>query len=172
MKEPEGFRGFVESRYGALVRFGTLLCGDPGRGEDAVQDALLKTLRAWDRLDLHGDGDNGAEAYTRKVMTHAAWRSARRRWWGERPTDELPEHPAPDAYAEADTADAVRRALTALPAQQRVVLVLRYWGQLSEAEIADQLGCSVGTVKSRASRAIASLRASGLLDESFEGGAR
>ncbi|NHC43764.1 SigE family RNA polymerase sigma factor [Motilibacter aurantiacus] len=172
MKEPEGFRGFVESRYAALVRFGTLLCGDPGRGEDTVQDALLKTLQAWDRLDLHGEGGNGAEAYTRTVMTHAVWRSARRRWWGERPTAELPELADADAYAAADTADAVRRALAALPAQQRVVLVLRYWGQLSEAEIADQLNCSVGTVKSRASRAMASLRASGMLDESLEGGAR
>ncbi|NHC13069.1 SigE family RNA polymerase sigma factor [Motilibacter deserti] len=172
MKEPEGFRGFVESRYAALVRFGTLLCGDPGRGEDAVQDALLKTLRAWDRLDVHGEGETGAEAYTRTVMTHAAWRSARRRWWGERPTAELPEHAGADEYAAADTADAVRRALAALPAQQRVVLVLRYWGGLSEAEIAEQLSCSLGTVKSRASRAIAALRAGGLLDETFEGGAR
>ena len=159
MREPEGFRGFVESRYAALVRFGTLLTADPGRGEDLVQDALVKTLRAWDRL--HPDGN--PEAYTRTIMTHASWRAARRLWRGEHPTGELPEQPGPDVYREVDTADAVRRALASLPAQQRVVLVLRYWDHLSEAEIAHRLGVSAGTVKSRASRALAHLRSSGLL---------
>ena len=159
MREPEGFRDFVESRYAALVRFGTLLTADPGRGEDLVQDALVKTLRAWDRL--HPDGN--PEAYTRTIMTHASWRAARRLWRGEHPTEELPEHPGPDVYREVDTADAVRRALAALPAQQRVVLVLRYWDHLSEGEIAHRLGVSAGTVKSRASRALAHLRSSGLL---------
>ena len=182
MREPVGFRAFVEARYPSLVRFGTLLTGDPGRGEDLVQESLVKTLQAWDRLhrnvlddvgasSLRADGtDGGPEAYTRTVMTHAAWRAGKRRWWGERPTAELPEHAAPDAYAEADTADAVRRALAALPAQQRVVLVMRFWGDCSEAQIADALGVSSGTVKSRASRGIAALRASGWLDDAIVGG--
>ncbi|RKS75593.1 RNA polymerase sigma-70 factor (sigma-E family) [Motilibacter peucedani] len=180
MREPVGFRAFVEARYPSLVRFGTLLTGDPGRGEDLVQEALVKTLHAWDRLHsdavddarpVRPDGtDGGPEAYTRKVMTHAAWRAGKRRWWGERPTDELPEHAAPDAYAQSDTADAVRRALAALPAQQRVVLVLRFWGDYTEAQIADALDISSGTVKSRTSRGIAALRATGWLDEAVVGG--
>jgi RNA polymerase sigma factor (sigma-70 family) len=128
---------------------------------------LLKTLRAWDRLGPDAD----PEAYTRAVMTHASWRAARRRWRGEHPTEVLPERAGPDAHAHVDTADAVRRALAALPAQQRVVLVLRYWGQLSESEIAAQLGISAGTVKSRASRAMESLRSSGLLADTVGGSA-
>ena len=63
-------------------------------------------------------------------MTHASWKSARRRWRGERPTAELPEQADRDVYANVDTADAVRRALAALPAQQRVVLVLREAGRV------------------------------------------
>jgi RNA polymerase sigma-70 factor (sigma-E family) len=167
VREPAGFRGFVESRYGALVRFGTLLTADRGRGEDLVQDSLVKTVRAWDRL--YPDGD--AEAYTRRVMTHASWRASRRLWRGERPTGELPERAAPDAYGTVDTADAVRRALASLPAQQRVVLVMRYWAHLSETEIAAELGVSAGTVKSRASRALAALRTSGLLSDTVGGDA-
>ena len=162
MREPEGFRSFVEARYASLVRFGTLLTADPGRGEDLVQEALVKTLRAWGRL--HPDGN--PEAYTRTIMTHASWRAAKRLWRGEQPTGHLPERAGPDvsdAFSEIDTADAVRRALASLPAQQRVVLVLRFWDHLSEAEIAGRLGISAGTVKSRASRALAHLRSSGLL---------
>lgn len=159
MHEPEGFRGFVEARYPALVRFGTLLTADQGKGEDLVQEALVKTLKAWGRLHPHGN----PEAYTRTTMTHASWRAARRMWRVEHPTEVLPERAAPDVYRDVDNADAVRRALASLPAQQRVVLVLRFWDHLSEAEIAARLGVSPGTVKSRASRALAGLRGSGLL---------
>ena len=74
---------------------------------------------------------------------------------------ELPERCGPDPYESKDTAHLVLTALRALPAQQRVVLVLRYWAALSEQEIAAQLGCSPGTVKSRANRALAALRAQG-----------
>lgn len=170
--EPRGFRSLVEARYSSLVRFGTLLCGDRGRGEDLAQDALIKTLRAWPRVGL-GEGD--PEAYTQKVMTRAAWRAPRRKWWGERPTDRLPDlvdRAGSDAFARLDPADAVRSALATLPAQQRVVLVLRFWVHLTEAEIAAELGCSTGTVKSRASRAVAALRGSGLLDETVGGETR
>jgi RNA polymerase sigma-70 factor (sigma-E family) len=161
VREPEGFRDFVVARYPSLVRFGTVLTNDPGHGEDLVQVALVKTLRAWRRL--HPDGD--ADAYTRRVMARDAWRAGRRRWRGEVPTAELPERAADDAYDRFLDRDAVDRLLGRLPAQQRVVLALRYWGGLSEAEIAEQLGCSVGTVKSRASRALATLRAAGALTD-------
>lgn len=174
MHEPPGFRAFVEARYPLLVKFGTMLTGDPGHGEDLVQDALVTTLRRWSRLDLGGEGQ-APEAYVRQVMTHAAWRSAKRRWWGEPPTEQLPEHAGADAYALVDTSDSVRGALAALPRSQRIVLVLRYWSGMTEAEIAAELGCSAGTVKSRAGRGVAALRTSGLLadtDNSVGGGTR
>jgi RNA polymerase sigma-70 factor (sigma-E family) len=151
---PEGFAEFVRDRYPALVRHGAILTGDPGHGEDLAQEALVKTYRAWRRL--HPDGN--PEAYTRRVMVRAAWRAGRRLWRREVPTQEPPDRAGADPYDGTDTAHLVLRALRTLPAQQRVVLVLRYWRGLSEQEIAAELGCSVGTVKSRASRAVAALR--------------
>ncbi|CAN5346615.1 SigE family RNA polymerase sigma factor [soil metagenome] len=162
MAGPAGFAEFVGARYPSLVRYGVLLTGDRGHGEDLVQAALVKTYGAWRRL--HPDGQ--PVAYTRTVMERMAWRMVRRRWRGEVPTAELPELiDDVDAYAEHDRADAVLAALRTLPAQQRVVLVLRYWAGMSEAEIADRLGCPVGTEKSRAAWAVAFLRASHLLND-------
>ncbi|GAA1840593.1 SigE family RNA polymerase sigma factor [Asanoa iriomotensis] len=154
---PPGFAEFVSARYTTLVRYGTLLTGDQGRGEDLVQDALIKTYRAWRRLHPGG----APEAYTQRVMARAAWRAARRLWRNEVATDEVPDVAAFDPYESRDTAALVIAALRTLPAQQRVVLVLRYWGGLTEREIADQLNCSVGTVKSRVGRAMATLRRPG-----------
>jgi RNA polymerase sigma-70 factor (sigma-E family) len=151
---PDGFAEFVRDRYPALVRHGAILTGDPGHGEDLAQEALVKTYRAWRRL--HPEGD--PEAYTRRVMVRAAWRAGRRLWRREVPTLAPPERAGADPYDGTDTAHLVFQALRTLPAQQRVVLVLRYWAGLSEQEIAAELGCSVGTVKSRASRAVAALR--------------
>lgn len=165
MGTPDGFAEFVHARYAALVRHGTLLTGDHGHGEDLAQEALVKTYRAWARLHPGGDPD----AYTRRVMVRAAWRAGRRLWRREVPTAVLPERRAADPYEPRDTARLVLDALRVLPAQQRVVLVLRYWAGLGEQEIAAMLGCSAGTVKSRASRAIAALRrADGPLAEAFE----
>ncbi|WP_436530938.1 SigE family RNA polymerase sigma factor [Actinoplanes sp. HUAS TT8] len=163
MSDP--FGEFVAARYAALVRYGALLTGDRGHGEDLAQDALVKTYKAWRRL--HPDGD--PEAYTRQVMTRAAWRAGRRMWRFEIPAAVLPDRPDDGDFSERQsTADVVLAALRALPAAQRVVLVLRYWAGLSEQEIATQLGCSIGTVKSRASRAITALRrADGPLADAF-----
>ena len=98
-----------------------------------------------------------------------AWRAGRRLWRREVPTAVLPERRAADPYEPRDSARLVLEALRGLPAQQRVVLVLRYWAGLGEQEIAAMLGCSAGTVKSRASRAIAALRRfDGPLAEAFE----
>lgn len=165
MSGPDTFADFVHGRYAALVRHGILLTGDYGTGEDLAQDALVKTFRAWSRLHPVGD----PEAYTRRVMVRAAWRAGSRLWHREVPTEVLPERASEDPYAPRDTARLVINALRALPAQQRVVLVLRYWAGLSEQEIATMLGCSTGTVKSRASRGITALRAAdGPLAEAFE----
>lgn len=166
MRSDEEFREFVAGRYPALVRTARLLAPDPAQAEDLTQSALVRTYVRWHTLHAPG----AAEAYTRTVLVRLAMRATRRRWRGELATERLPE-PAgagADAYVEVDETDAVRRALATLPADQRAVLVLRYYAQLSEAEIAETLRCSPGTVKSRASRAIAALRAGGLLTDALE----
>lgn len=159
MRDDEGFERFVLDAYSGLMRRAFLLVGDHGHAEDLVQSALTTAYLHWRRI-------REPRAYLRTVMTRSAigWRS--RRWHGELPTDRLPDRPQPgDALADADLTDAVRRALMALPVQQRAVVVLRYFEDCPEAEIAEILGCSTGTVKSRASRALTALRAGGLLAE-------
>lgn len=158
----EEFATFVAARYRALVRTGLLLAGDFGHAEDLVQSALIRTYLAWGRLH---DPVN-AEGYARRTLIRLALRARQRRWTGELAAGQAPE-PArlvPGAGAPDDLALDVRRALAALPAGQRAVLVLRYLDDLSEADTARLLGISPGTVKSRASRGLASLRAAGLLD--------
>ncbi|MDQ1725707.1 MAG: hypothetical protein QOG52_2735 [Frankiaceae bacterium] len=160
----EEFSEFVRLRYDGLARLGHLLTGDRGHGEDLAQAALLRTYRAWPRITRPT-----ADAYVRTVMANLALRWGARRWHGERPTELLPDHlAAPDGTAHSDEGDAMRRLLATLPPPQRAVLVLRYFEDLSETDIAETLGCSIGTVKSRASRALASLRSSGLLDDTNE----
>ena len=161
MGADDEFREFVDSSYARLLRTAFLLTGDRWAAEDLTQSALTKTYFAWRRIE---DTDK-AEAYTRTAMVRLAVRWRRRRWSGERPTATLPESPTADRTAEVALADAAHRALAVLPAGQRAVLVLRYFHDCSEAEIAAALSCSVGTVKSRASRALETLRDSGLLDD-------
>ncbi|HEY7225582.1 MAG TPA: SigE family RNA polymerase sigma factor [Micromonosporaceae bacterium] len=154
----EAFAEFVAASYPGLVRTAYLLTGDRGHAEDLVQQCLLATYRSWSRVDEPG-------AYVRASMARLATRWRSRRWLGEVPTDPVPDARTDDPVAGVPEALAVRRALGALPAAQRAVLVLRYFDDRSEAEIAEMLHCSVGTVKSRASRALQSLRERGLLRE-------
>ncbi len=143
---------FVAARRRDLVRFGFMLSGDHSAGEDLVQEALVRCLPAWGRLD-----PQGVEAYVRKVMARLAWKARRQPLNPRsRPNDADPGL-ADIAEVSAELTD-LRRAIANLPPQQRVVLVLRYWQDLNEAEIAQLLGCRQGTVKSRASRAYAQLR--------------
>jgi RNA polymerase sigma-70 factor (sigma-E family) len=154
------FEAFVASRYGALVRAARLVAPDPSQAEDLVQSALIRTYTRWSSLR----DPVAAQSYTHTTLVRLALRGKRRRWWGERPTANLPERAATDEYAASDDADELRRALATIPAEQRAVLMLRYYLQLSEAETAAALKCKVGTVKSRANRALAALRDSGLID--------
>jgi len=160
------FAAFVAARYRALVRTGLLLTGDTGHAEDLTQSALIRTYLAWGRLREPAN----AEAYARRTLVRLALRARQRRWTAEVATAQLPENGTGSLADADDLVLDVRRALAALPAAQRAVLVLRYLDDQSEAETARLLGISPGTVKSRAARGLASLREAGLLDR--EGGRR
>jgi RNA polymerase sigma-70 factor (sigma-E family) len=149
------FREFVTSRSPALLRTAYLLGGDWATAEDLLQVALTKTYLAWLRLGTI----EAIEPYTRRVLVNTATSWWRRRWHGERPTEVLPDAPAPDGLDERLERDRLWRHVTALPARQRAVLVLRFYEDQSEAETARLLGVSIGTVKSQCARALASLRA-------------
>ena len=154
MGDDEGFREFVTARSPALLRTGYLLLGDRALAEDLLQTALVKAYRHWGRVTATGS----PEAYVRRIMVNE-----RRTWWRRNPGREVvggvPERPGPDVSSALAERDAVWRAVLTLPPRTRAVLVLRYWEDLSEAETATTLGCSVGTVKSTTSRSLAVLRA-------------
>jgi RNA polymerase sigma-70 factor (ECF subfamily) len=151
----EEFREFVAGRSPALLRTAYLLVGgDWASAEDLLQVALTKTYLAWGRIR-----DLGAvEAYARKTLatTVISWR--RRRWHGERATDELPETVRPDHSGTVVERDALWELVRRLPTKQRAVLVLRFYEDLSEADTAATLGVTTGTVKSHTSRALKALR--------------
>jgi RNA polymerase sigma-70 factor (sigma-E family) len=161
--ELHDFEYFVATRWGSLVRTAYLLAGQRDEAEDFVQNALARTYLRWERFESLEE----AEVHARTLVTRTALRAGRRRRHG----DELvpaPIDPGPDAGGRdgLELAERVARALALLTPEQRAVIVLRYWEQLSEAEIARAMRCSRGTVKSRSARAVAALRATGLLAES------
>jgi RNA polymerase sigma-70 factor (sigma-E family) len=161
MGEPEGFREFVAARSAAMLQSAWLLTGQQANGQDLLQTALAKTYPRWERLERQ----DAAEAYVRRVMVSLFISSRRRRWTGERPTGELPERPEiRDAYADAELRTDVARALDALPRRQRAVIVLRFFDDLTEAQVATAMSCSIGTVKSQTAKALAKLRTSGLAE--------
>jgi RNA polymerase sigma-70 factor (sigma-E family) len=136
------------------------LTGNRADAEDLLQAALAKTYRAWDRI-----ADPAAlDGYVRRAMvnTHISW--WRRRRLEEYPTDEIPDVPIGDHAADADLHEVVVRALNRLPSRMRAAVMLRYLEDMTEPEIADTLGISLGTVKSTVSRAVAKLRADTELD--------
>ena len=151
--EPDGFREFVAARSPALLRTAWMLTGDAQLAEDLLQTALARTWPHWSRIR-----DGQPESYVRKVMvrTQGAW--WQRRWRGETPVAQLPDTASGDPYPAADDRDALTRALRALPLRQRHVVVLRYYDDVSEADVAAMLGCSVGTVKSQAAKGLDKLR--------------
>lgn len=156
---PESFEEFVAARGATLWRSAWLLTGDGDLAEDLVQTALAKSWPAYGRVSDAGS----FEAYVRRVLvtTYATWR--RRRWWGETPVAEPPEGSTTDDAGELTQRRDVLTALASLSARQRAVIVLRYFDDLTEAETARQLGCSIGAVKAHHSRAIRAMRGSPLL---------
>jgi RNA polymerase sigma-70 factor (sigma-E family) len=153
MRDRAEFTAYVETRSPKLLRTAYLLCRDWAQAEDLLQTALVKVWRAWRRV---GD-DPDPYVYRILVNTHASW--WRRRWRGEIPTSAPPETTdVSDAMGAFDSRALLWEALGRLPRGQRAVLVLRFFEDLSESRVAEILGCSVGTVKSQASKALAKLR--------------
>jgi RNA polymerase sigma-70 factor (sigma-E family) len=154
------FAEFVDGRFTALQRFGYLLTGEWHLAEDLVQTSLTKVW--FHRNSLRSS--NALESYTRTVMVNTSTQWWRRKWRGETPTEQLPEPHAREQYGAVDDRDLLLRALAELPRRTRATLVLRYFEDLPEAEIAQIMGCSIGTVKSTVSRGLAKLREHHLLD--------
>jgi RNA polymerase sigma-70 factor (sigma-E family) len=156
------FSDYVAARQHALLRTAYVLTGEQHAAEDLLQTALAKTYLTWSRIR----DPRSADAYVRKIMVneHTSWW---RRAWRKKEfsTDELPDqhsgpgrHPDPDGAGALADRDAMWTLLQTLPPRQRAAVVLRFYEDMSEAETAHVLGCSVGTVKSQTSRALASLR--------------
>lgn len=148
------FTAFLQARQAGLLRTAYLLTGDHASAEDLVQTSLAKLYLAWDKVHSR----ESVDAYVRRIMINernSLWRRAFRR--REVSTAEPPPVAVSDEYDEGLSAQ-VWKFVQGLPDRQRAVVVLRYYEGLSEHEIADILGISAGTVKSQASRALASLR--------------
>lgn len=147
------FESFVHLRWARLVRAARLLGCSAAEAEDVAQAALARCWRHWRRVRTADDPD----AYVHRVLVNTWHSSRRRRWWGERPAEHLPESGTPDNTEAYDRVDAVVRSLSRLPEAQREAVVLRYYAGLSERQLAAALGVAPGTVKSRLSRALTTL---------------
>lgn len=161
-EQEQNFADYVHSHGHALLRLSYCLVGEWHRADDVCQLALVRLYRAWPRVCRY----EALDAYARRIVANEAnrwWRRPSRR---EEVTDYL-EVPAPDRIAAVDARDELWRLLNTLPRRQRAVIVLRYVEDLSEQETAQVLGCSLGTVKSSASKAMARLRVAA---ESLSGG--
>ena len=159
MADRTEYQDFVTTAWPRLLRLAYLLTQDWAAAEDLVQTGLVKAWFAWPRIG------GEPEPYVRKIIVNTrtswlrlAWRSR------ELSSATVPDQVEDlDAFGEANDRDAVWAALRRLPPRQRAVLVLRFFEDLPEVQVAELLGCSVGTVKSQASKALARLR----IDEVF-----
>jgi RNA polymerase sigma-70 factor (sigma-E family) len=156
------FERFVTERTDQLLRTAYLMAWDLAEAEDLVQETLLQVARRWPRVRAM---DHPA-AYARKLLVNLAIDTAQKRArrsaeltaGGDADAKERPDHRAARDLDSVDTQTVLLDGLAGLPARQRAIIVLRYWEDLPEAEVAAILGCSTGTVKSTASRGLARLR--------------
>jgi RNA polymerase sigma-70 factor (sigma-E family) len=155
------FSAYASARWTALVRSGVVLGCTIDEAHDLAQTTLLRCYKAWRKVERADDRD----AYVYRILLNCHRDSRRRRWWGERPTDTLPDQAVPDATARVDLSDSVRRALDDLSQVNREAVVLRYYANLTEAQIAHTLNIAPGTVKSRLSRAVEQLATNSHLTE-------
>ncbi len=146
---------FVRAAWPRLHRTAYLMCGDRHEAEDLVQSALAKVVQHWARIERR----DAPEAYARRVLVNlvnSRWRRMKR--YAELTAGDTGPGPVADPAAAVVLSDAVWRGLSTLPPRTRSILVLRYVEDLSEVDTASALGCSVGAVKSQASRGLARLR--------------
>ncbi len=147
------FDAFVATHGSRLLRTAYLLTGDHGAAEDLVQDTLVRTWRKWSRVSAADQ----PPAYVRRMLVNASvsrWRTLRLRRAGERLVASPPEVAAHDPEARDD---AMWRLVATLPPRQRAVVVLSYYEDLSDPQVADVLGCTTGTVKSQRAKALRAL---------------
>jgi RNA polymerase sigma-70 factor (sigma-E family) len=148
------FEDFATARLPALLRYGVLLTRDPEQARDLVQDVLARVIPRWKRIGAVDE----PYAYVRAMITNEYLSWLRRRKLRTVPlNDEALDVPAAEPADRIERADLWRR-LAVLPRKQRAVVVLRYYEGLTDGEIADVLGCRASTVRSHASRALATLR--------------
>jgi RNA polymerase sigma-70 factor (sigma-E family) len=149
------FGEYVRCRSHALLRAAQAITGNRADAEDLLQATLVKAYQSWDRID-----DQAAlDSYVRRVMVNTHISGWRRRRVDEYPTDEVPDSAvADDAIRDSDLRDVVQRAIDRLPRQMRAAVILRFYDDMTEPEVAATLGVSVGTVKSTVARAVAKLR--------------
>jgi RNA polymerase sigma-70 factor (sigma-E family) len=145
----EGLRRAFEAHYEGLVRMGTLLTGRKDVAEDLVQEAFVRAASRIESLP-----PDEIRPYLRAAVVNL-WRNRLRRLSTERRHDEPPRDVA---FPPIEDRDAMWRAISELPRRQRACVVLRYYEDLTEREAAQVMGCSVGTIKSQTSRALARLR--------------
>lgn len=155
------FEQFVVETRDDLLRTAYLMTWDLSESEDLVQETFIRTARRWDRIQSM----EHRLAYVRKILVNLVFDDGKRRSRRRAELSAADAWPAEQAdvsaqrpFDQVDDLSQLRDALAALPRQQRAVLVLRYWQDLSEAEVAQVLGCSVGTVKKTAWRAVQRLR--------------
>lgn len=156
MTRPPDFADFVRERSNPMLRSAWLLTGgDWALAEDLAQTALSEVWRRWDRVSEM----EAPDAYAHKIMVNTFLRWRGRRWTAEISTGRFPETASANGgFAMVDTRESLRLLLSQLTARQRAVITLRYFEDRTEAETAEIMGVSVGTVKSQTAKALARLR--------------
>lgn len=154
MTDDEDFTEFVGARWASLYRLAYLLAASPSGAEDLLQTTLEKAYVNWGRIRRV----EHPEAYVRRMLATTLVSSRRRAWVREQPTERLPEMPGDSDELRVLDHCLLWPLVCALPEKQRAVVVLRYYEGMTEAQIAEALGCAAGTVKSQSSAAIGALR--------------
>lgn len=149
------FGAYVAARWPRLVRAAVLLGCTPHEAEDVVQSALTRCLTKWSKVQRADDRD----AYVHRILVNTFIDGRRRRWHREQATERLPDAGMDDRSESTVDKVGLERALANLPQEQRIAIVLRYYLDLSEAQMATVLTVAPGTVKSRLSRALRALGA-------------
>jgi RNA polymerase sigma-70 factor (sigma-E family) len=163
------FDEYVAARLPALLRYAVMLTGDPHMAEDVVQDTMVRAHARWDRIQRA----DAPDAYVRRMLTNTYF-GARRTSWFRRSVAmaQVPDTAVSDSSDAGAVRDELWSRLAKLPPRQRAALVLRYYEDLPDTEIAEVMGCAVGTVRSLISRALSALRADTRIAHATSGGPR